>query len=322
MISLPQRVEITDVGPRDGLQVEAKVLSVGEKREFIERLSAAGIRRIEFSSFVNPARVPQLADAEELFRLLPDDGVDYMALIANPRGYDRAVHAGVRHVRFTVIASETFNRKNFNRSIGASLSEAQQVFGRAGHDRVRVTGTVGAAFGCPYEGDVPRERVVSLVARLSELGATEVVLADTTGVANPLQVARLLEAVLLRGACAPLGCHFHNTRNLGFANVLAALSSGVSRFDAGLGGIGGCPFAPGASGNIATEDLVNMLDGMGIETGADLPALIDASHRLARLLGHELPGQVARFGPGASCATEASASAAVTSVGEETVPIL
>jgi hydroxymethylglutaryl-CoA lyase len=299
MKDFPSRVVVVEVGPRDGLQSEAVVLETEEKVELIRGLYEAGVREVEFSSFVRGDRVPQLRDAEAVFeRIRGWGGVRWMALIGNERGYERAVQAGVKVVRWTVLASETFNRKNFNRGVADSCQELRHVARRAERDGIEVVGTVGASFGCPYEGEVPVERVVRLAQELAEAGVREVVLADTTGLATPRQVEEVIAALQRRVPGIELGCHFHNTRNAGLANVMAALGLGVRRFDAGVGGIGGCPFAPQAAGNIATEDLVHMLNGMGIETGIRLERLIAVAQWLERRLGHPLPGQVMKAGPG------------------------
>lgn len=295
----PVRAVIVEVGPRDGLQSEARLLETAEKVELIRRLYEAGAREFEFSSFVRGDRVPQLQDAEAVFDAVRRwEGARWMALIGNERGYERALRAGVSVVRWTVIASETFNRKNFNRSIGQSLEELQRIGQRAVTEGVEVVGTIGACFGCPYEGEVPVERVVWLGEEMAACGVREIVLADTVGLATPRQVREVLEQMRRRLPGIELGCHFHNTRNMGFANVLAALEMGVTRFDAAVGGIGGCPFAPRAAGNIATEDLVHMFNGMGIETGIRLSAVIDVATWLEGKLGHPLPGQVMKAGPG------------------------
>lgn len=295
----PSSVTVVEVGARDGLQSEAVVLGTEEKVALIRGLYEAGVREFEFSSFVRGDRVPQLRDAEAVFeRIRGWEGARWMALIGNERGYERAVEAGVRVVRWTVIASETFNRKNFNRAIAQSLEEMARICRRAGADGVEVVGTIGATFGCPYEGEVPVERVLSLAERMAEMGVREIMLADTTGLATPRQVAEVLQQVRGRLMGIEVGFHFHNTRNAGFANVVAALEGGVRRFDAGVGGIGGCPFAPQAAGNIATEDLVHLLNGMGIETGIDVERVIGVARWLEERLGHPLPGQVMKAGPG------------------------
>ncbi len=296
---LPSKAVVVEVGPRDGLQSEEEILETEEKVTLLRGLYEAGVREFEFSSFVRGDRVPQLRDAEAVFeRIRAWEGGRWMALIGNERGYERAVTAGVKTVRWTIVASETFNRKNFNRAIAESLKELQHISKRASADGVEIVGTIGATFGCPYEGEVPRDRVIRLASEMAEVGVREIMLADTTGLATPRQVVEVLAELQHRLPGLELGCHFHNTRNAGFANVVAALQMGVRRFDAGVGGIGGCPFAPHAAGNIATEDLVHLLNGMGIETGIDLERMIVVAQWLERRLGHPLSGQVLKAGPG------------------------
>mgnify|MGYP000002900021 CR=1 FL=1 len=299
MMDFPSKVIVVEVGPRDGLQSEAVELATEEKVTMIRGLYEAGVKEMEFSSFVRGDRVPQLRDAEAVFeRIRGWEGARWMALIGNERGYERAAEAGVKVVRWTILASETFHRRNFNRTVEQSCAELRRVARRAMQDGIEVVGTIGASFGCPYEGEVPVERVVRLAEELAEMGVRELMLADTTGLATPRQVEDVIVALRQRLPEVELGCHFHNTRNAGFANVVAALQLGVRRFDAGVGGIGGCPFAPRATGNIATEDLVHLLNGMGIETGIHLPAVIAVAEWLEQRLGHPLPGQVMKAGPG------------------------
>ena len=288
-------VTICDVGPRDGLQNEERRLEPETRAELVNRLAAAGLPRIEVASFVNPARVPQMAGAEEVVAAIDRrDGVVYAGLALNEKGYDRLAATALDEVHFAFASTETFNRRNQNASPDESVEAAARIIELAHADGIRVTVTIGAAFGCPFEGAVDPGRVIELASRLADSGADEIVLADTVGVGVPRQVRQLVsEAAKLS---PPVGVHLHNTRNTGFANAYAALESGASVFDASVGGIGGCPFAPRATGNIATEDLVYLLHGEGIDTGINLDELITVAEWLEAELGRELPGQVYRAG--------------------------
>lgn len=295
-------VIITDVSPRDGLQNEPEILPVAAKVELIERLLAAGAPRVELGSFVNPKQVPQMAGTAEVAAGLAARGHDltrrFTALIPNMRGYELAVAAGLRHVRLVLAASEGLNQANFKRSVADSLADFAQIAARARAEGVGFGVAIGASFGCPFEGHVPPERVLQIAAQLAALGADEVVLADTTGMAVPTQVAALSAQALGQLAGGPtLVIHLHNTRNTGYANAYAAWLAGVRSFDAALGGIGGCPFAPRAVGNIASEDLVHMLNGMGAPTGIALPALIESSAWLGAQLAKPLPALVGKAEP-------------------------
>ena len=286
-------VRIVEVGPRDGLQNERAVVSVEDKIEFIRRLSAAGLPAIEVAAFVSPRRVPPMADADAVVRgLARQPGTTYSALVPNLAGLRRAFSAGLGEVAIFPAASETFSRRNINRGIEKSLAEFREVVGTALAAGVRVRGYLSTSFGCPYEGDVPAARVAGLAERLLALGVYEVVLSDTIGVAHPGQVRALLETVRAVVPVRVTALHFHDTRGTGLANVLMALSMGVATFDASAGGLGGCPFAPGAAGNLATEDLVYMLDGLGVESGVDLARLILASSFIEARLDHQLPSKV------------------------------
>jgi (R)-citramalyl-CoA lyase len=289
-------VQLREVGPRDGLQNEQQVLPVDTRLELIRRLAGTGLSRIEAASFVNPERVPQMAGAEEVAAGLErSDGVLYTGLALNERGYDRLRETGLGEVSFALAATETFSQRNAGSSVEDALAAAERIVGRAREDGIRSSMTISVAFGCPFEGPVDPDRVVSLAERVVAAGPDELVLADTIGVATPTQSRRLLERVTKLGI--PVGGHFHNTRNTGFANAYAALEAGVSLLDASVGGLGGCPFAPKATGNVATEDLVYLLDGEGIETGVDLEALIEVSEWLEELFGRQLEGYVYRAGP-------------------------
>jgi isopropylmalate/homocitrate/citramalate synthase len=279
------RVTICDVGPRDGLQNEPETLAPPLRAEFVNRLAAAGVPRIEAASFVRTDAVPQMAGAEEVVAAVDRrDGIEYSGLALNEKGYERLVAAGLDRVNFTLAATDSFSRRNANQSVEDAAAAAVAVIDRAA---VPVTVTISVAFGCPFEGRVDPGAVTELAARFS---SAEVVLADTIGVATPRPVRDLVERT------QALGVHLHNTRNTGYANAVAALESGALLFDASCGGLGGCPFAPRATGNIATEDLVYLLEGEGVETGVDIDALIETSAWLEGLLGRRLEGQLYRAG--------------------------
>jgi isopropylmalate/homocitrate/citramalate synthase len=287
---------LREVGPRDGLQNEQQVVPPETRVELVRRLVDAGLRRIEAASFVNPERVPQMAGAEEVVAGLDRrEGVVYAGLALNERGYDRLRETGLDEVSFALAATESFSQRNAGASVEESIAAAEQIVTRAREDGIRASLTISVAFGCPFEGPVAPDRVVGIAERLAATDADELVLADTIGVATPTQVRTLLERVAELGK--PIGGHFHNTRNTGFANAYAALEAGVSVLDASVGGLGGCPFAPKATGNIATEDLVYLLEGEGVENGVDLDALIAVSEWLEELLGRQLDGYVYRAGP-------------------------
>ena len=288
-------VTICDVGPRDGLQNEPDVLAPEVRAELVERLVHAGLRAVEVASFVDPRRVPQMAGAEEVVAALeraPD--VVYAGLALNERGYERLLAAGLDEVRFAFGATESFNRRNQNAGVEESLTAALAIVERARAEGVRSGVTISVAFGCPFEGPVDEERVVELASRVAESRPDTLLLADTIGVAVPAQARKLVGRVAELGV--PVGGHFHNTRNTGYANALAAIEAGASVLDASVGGLGGCPFAPRATGNVATEDLVYLLHGEGIETGIDLEALVSVSEWLEGVLGRRLEGQVYRAG--------------------------
>jgi hydroxymethylglutaryl-CoA lyase len=291
-------VTIVEVSPRDGLQNEAVVLSTDDKLALIGRLVAAGARRVEAVSFAHPRMVPAMADAEAVMERVPRaDGVAYAGLVLNRRGLDRALAAGVDEVNMVVCASDTFNRRNQNASTDESMRDAADVLGRAGEAGLGTTLTLATSFGCPFEGEVDPGRVVELAARGAAAGAQELCLADTIGVGVPSQVrdlaGRVRDAV---GPEPPLRFHFHNTRNTGLANAVAAVELGARVLDASAGGIGGCPFAPRATGNIATDDLVYLLERMGMTTGYDLEALLPTAAFLTDRLGHEVPALLPRAG--------------------------
>ena len=288
----PARVTLVEVGPRDGLQNEAARLSAADKIEFVNRLSHASLPVIEAAAFVSPKWVPQMADAAEVFAgIARTPSIRYTALVPNLAGLERARAAGVREVAVFAAASESFSRRNINQSIDGSLDLYRDVCARAAELGIRVRGYLSTAFGCPFEGAVDPERVAGVAAALVEMGAFEVALSDTIGIAHPGQVPRVVGAVARRVAMDRIALHFHDTRGTALANVLTALDLGVATFDASCGGLGGCPYAPGATGNLATEDLVFMLDGLGIETGVELAALIDASTFIEARVGHPLPSR-------------------------------
>jgi isopropylmalate/homocitrate/citramalate synthase len=288
-------VLICEVGPRDGLQNEDLVLSPKVRAELCDRLAATGLKRIEAASFVNPKLVPQMAGAEEVMaalRRLP--GTVYAGLVLNEKGYERALAARVDEVHYAFAATDEFGRRNQNAGVEEGLTTALALVARARADKMPITVTVSVAFGCPFEGPVPPERVLGLVERLMVAPPDEICLADTIGVGVPWQVKKLVVGARRLGAT--VGAHFHNTRNTGYANAVAAIDEGVVSLDASVGGAGGCPFAPKATGNIATEDLDYLVRGLGVDTGIDLDALISCSHWLGERLGKELPGMVARAG--------------------------
>ena len=297
MSDLPERLSLREVGPRDGLQNEDPV-STAAKVALIDTLSATGVGRIEAVSFVHPKAIPQMADAAEVWAAItPNPDVRYSALVPNLRGAQRALAAGFSEIEVVVSASDTHNRKNLNRSTDESLDDiaaiVDLVHGQGGTCQV----IVATAWGCPYEGDVPVERVVSVATRAMRDGADSLAYGDTTGMATPTRVTSLVGETRSAHPDVPLLLHFHNTRGTGLANVLAALQVGVSEFDASVGGLGGCPYAPGATGNIATEELVHMVEDMGVATGVDLEAMIAAAAEAERIVGRTLSSQVLRAGP-------------------------
>jgi len=289
------RVTICDVGPRDGLQNQAVALEPAVRAELVDRLAATGVPRIEAVSFVNPKRVPQMAGAEEVVAAVErHDGVVLAGLALNERGYERLRDAGLDEVHYAFAATDEFNRRNAGATVEEGVTAGVRIVERARADGIRSTVTIGVAFGCPFEGAVDPGRVAELAARFASAGVDEILVADTVGVGVPRQARDLVERILPLGR--PVGVHLHNTRNNGFANAMAALEAGATVFDASVGGIGGCPFAPRATGNVATEDLVYLFQGEGIETGIDLGALIGVATWLESILGRELEGQVYKAG--------------------------
>jgi isopropylmalate/homocitrate/citramalate synthase len=289
---LPARVRVVEVGGRDGLQNEAQVVSTDDKVGFLERLGAAGLQTIEVGSFVRPDRIPQLTDTAEVFqRLNKRPGVRYVALVPNEKGLERALATGVRDIAVFTAASDTFNRKNINMSVDESIAAQRPVVERAKREGMWVRGYVSTCFGCPYEGRVAPERVRDVALTLDQMGVDEISLGDTIGVGTPRQVESVLALLLEKLPAAKLALHFHDTRGTALANVLAGLGMGIAIFDSSAGGLGGCPYAPGASGNLATEDLIYMLDGMGVETGVSLDKVVEASRFIAKALGRDLPSR-------------------------------
>ena len=297
MSDLPDRISLREVGPRDGLQNEAPVPTAA-KVALIDALSQTGVGRIEAVSFVHPKAIPQMADADDVWsQIARNASVRYSALVPNMRGAERALSSGFREIEAVVSASDTHNRKNVNRSTAESLDDIASVIAAAHDVGATCQVIVSTAWGCPYEGDVPESRVVKVAGRAVRDGADGISFGDTTGMATPSRVRRLVGEFRTAYPDTALNLHFHNTRGTGLANVLAALELGVSDFDASVGGLGGCPYAPGATGNIATEELVHMVEDMGVGTGVDLDALIEAAAEAERIVGRTLPSQVLRAGP-------------------------
>jgi isopropylmalate/homocitrate/citramalate synthase len=284
-------VTICDVGPRDGLQNEEQTLEPSVRAELVNRLAAAGLPKIEAVSFVSPQRVPQMAGAEEVVAGIDGrDGVSYSGLVLNEKGYERFAATGLDELHFTLAATEAFNQRNANRSIDESVEELARI-----RTDSPVSVSISVSFGCPFEGEVDPQKVLRLAERVTEAGADEVVFADTIGVGVPRQVRELLEGA--SGLGVPVGLHLHDTRNTALANAYEALEAGTTVFEASVGGLGGCPFAPRATGNVATEDLIYLFHGEGLETGIDLDALVSVAEWLEGVLGRPLPGRVYRAGP-------------------------
>lgn len=290
-------IELVEVGPRDGLQSEPEVLPTATKVELIRRLVAAGLRRIEVASFVNPKRVPQMADAEAVMAALPQyPDVQYVGLVLNRKGFERALAAGCTEIGMVTAATDSFAERNQGSTIEGTLAAWEEIARLARAASVRAQVTVSVAFGCPFEGEVAPERVVEIVRRLARSEPIEIALADTIGVAVPAQVTALIEAVRAAVPNVPLRCHFHNTRNTAVANAYAAVMAGVTTLDTSVGGVGGCPFAPNATGNVATEDLAYMLERSGFATGIDLERLIATALWLGQQRGKPVPSMVSRAG--------------------------
>jgi hydroxymethylglutaryl-CoA lyase len=300
MAELPSRVSIREVGPRDGFQNEPEVIPTDEKVRLIGLLASSGLERLEVTSFVRPDVIPQLADAEEVLEQIDrPGGVSYSVLVPNERGLERALEHRDRfdEVNLFLSASETHNRKNVNRSIAESLDGLERTIAAAREAGLRCEGVIATSFGCPYEGEVPQERVFEIAGKLAAAGCEEVGFGDTTGMANPRQVGEFFDAARERITGVELTAHFHNTRGQGLANVLAAVEAGITSFESSFGELGGCPVPPGSTGNVSTEDVVSMLHEMGIETGIDLVKLLEASRAAQDVLGRPLGAHVLRAGP-------------------------
>jgi hydroxymethylglutaryl-CoA lyase len=291
----PSKVTIVEVGPRDGLQNESATIAAADKVGFVDRLSAAGLPVIEAGAFVSPRWVPQMADTSEVFRSITRrKGTRYTAIVPNLEGLERAHASGVEEVGIIAAASDTFSLRNINQDVDASLDTYRAVCARASELHIRVRGYVSTAFGCPFEGEVPPARVASVAEALMNMGAFEVAISDTIGIAHPGRVRGVVAVLADTVPLHAVALHFHDTRGTALANVLTALELGISTFDASAGGLGGCPYAPGATGNLATEDLIYVLNGLGIETGVDLNALVQASAFIETRVGHPLPSRYYR----------------------------
>jgi hydroxymethylglutaryl-CoA lyase len=322
---MPRQVAIREVGPRDGLQNEDLILPTARKIQLIDALSATGLREIEAASFVHPRTIPQMADAADVFAGIQRvSGITYSAIVPNVVGVQRALQANVDAVQIFLSCSESHNQSNVHMSIDESLAQAADIGLLARRAGKAFDAVLSVVFGCPFEGDVPIDRVLGIAERLIELGAGQITLGDTTGMAHPLLVREVVLRFRERFPRTPLRLHPHSARGAGLANVLAALEAGVERLDSSVGGIGGCPFAPGAPGNICTEDLVHMLHEMGIDTGIDLPRMIDVALLTERMLGHVLPGQTMKAGicghiPDGLPRSPAGAALAARHVGERSL---
>lgn len=304
MTGMPERVRIVEVGPRDGLQNEPQPLAAGAKIELVDRLSAAGLPAVEVTSFVSPGRIPQLADAEQVLQGIDQrPGTDYPVLVPNRKGLERALSAGARDIAVFTAASEAFNQRNINAGIEESLQRIAAVAQAARAEGLRIRGYVSCVLGCPYQGSVDPAVVVDVSARLVELGCYEISLGDTIGIGTPLAAQALVTAVAQRIGCSRIALHFHDTRGQALANIIACLDAGVTTIDASVAGLGGCPYALGATGNVASEDLVYMLHGMGIETGVDLDGLVAAGLYVSELLGRR---PASRLGMIAALAADAA----------------
>ncbi len=293
----PPRIEINEVAPRDGLQIEANFIPTTDKIRWIDALTTTGLRRIEATSFTSPKAIPNLRDAADVVTgIKRRDGVDITVLVPNVKGAERALACRVDEINLVMSASDSHGLANLRMTSEQSLAQFTSILETTQGSGVFINASLSTTFGCPFEGDVPQARVLDLVEKLVALGIQGITLCDTTGMANPAQVKGLCDAVLERWPEMPFTLHFHNTRGMGLANALAAWQAGITRFDAALGGLGGCPFAPGATGNVCTEDLVHMFEAMGVDTGVNLEALLDVAAALPALVGHEVPGQVAKAG--------------------------
>lgn len=303
-MKLPEMASITEVGPRDGLQSAGAEITTADKVRLVNALAGTGLRRIEVTSFVHPRLVPSMADAEEVMaQIARAPAVIYTALVPNVRGAERAVAAGADELNVVVSTTESFNQRNLNMSIAESATNYRNIRQVASDAGLRATVGLSVVFGCPYEGAVEVDQVVDVVGRLVDAGVEEIALADTIGVANPRQVREVVEAVGRRWLDLTIGLHFHDTRGLGLANVLAGAEAGVAHFDASVGGIGACPFAPGATGNVCTEDMVHLLESIGIRTGVDIEKLTECARLVRSMLGHDVPSRMLRAGPASAALT-------------------
>ena len=300
MIQAPDEVSVYEVSPRDGLQNEKATVPLGEKLRLIEALTSAGLKRIEATSFVSPKWIPQLADADDVARALPRIAagrpVTYSALVPNARGLERAKAAGMTEIAVFLSASETHNQKNVNKSVAETLAAFEQTISPARTAGMRVRGYVSTVWGCPYEGAVDPKKALEIAKRLLAMGCYQISLGDTIGVGTPVQTQKIVSMMLAEIPREALALHMHDTRGTALANILAGLEMGIRDFDASVGGLGGCPYAPGAAGNVATEDLVYMLHGMGIKTGIDLERLVEAGRAAESIVGRSLPGKVHQAG--------------------------
>ncbi|MBT2689850.1 hydroxymethylglutaryl-CoA lyase [Bacillus sp. ISL-47] len=297
-MKLVNEVTIYEVGLRDGLQLESKVLTVEEKLDIFTLFREANVSEVEFGSFVHPKLVPQMANTSNFYAHIQqyEQEMELVALVPNLKGLEIAKENGVKSVNYVLSASNTHNQQNVRQTTEESLNSFKILSQFASENAIALNVTVATSFGCPFEGTVPQKRIMNIVDTLLLHNIKRITLADTTGMANPRQVYELTKEVVNEWRNFEFGCHFHNTRGMGLANVLAGMEAGITMYDASIGGIGGCPFAPGATGNVSTEDVVHMLEEMGVKTSIDLDTLIQASHRLKEILGHDLPGQVAKAG--------------------------
>jgi hydroxymethylglutaryl-CoA lyase len=297
-MAYPKRVTICDVGPRDGFQIEKEFIPTATKVEVINALIATGMRKVEVTSFVSPRAVPQLADAAEVYAGIDkSSGAELVCLVPNVKGVENALRAGVKSVVVVLSCTESHNQMNVNRPIAASIAGVGEIMALAQASRLKVAAGLAVSFGCPYEGDVPESRIADIVAQLTDLGIAHFGLGDTTGMATPPIVRRVVSAIRARRPAAEITLHFHNTRGLGLANAMTGLELGVASYEGSIGGLGGCPFAAGATGNVCTEDMVNLMHELGVETGIDLDRLCAVARRVEQIVGRPLPGQVMRGGP-------------------------
>ncbi|GGA19685.1 hydroxymethylglutaryl-CoA lyase [Psychrobacillus lasiicapitis] len=298
-MNFPTKVYINEVVLRDGLQLEKKLINVEEKEHLFKRLKSAGVQSFEFGSFVHPVRVPQMANSGELYSKIQQAAgdADLIALVPNLKGAERAAQLSVKNINYVFSVSETHNLQNVQKTTLESLEELHEISDLCIENKISLDVSLATSFGCPFEGEIPTDRIVSIVHQVTELNINTLTLADTTGMANPKRVFQLISLVRSEFPKQKLGLHFHNTRDMGLSNILAGMNAGVSHFDTALGGLGGCPFAPGATGNVCTEDVVHMLHSMDIQTNVDLKELLKASHLLEEIVGHQTPSYLLKAGP-------------------------